>query len=75
MSGRGNVHRGCVWSGKCLSGMYLVGKMSVGEESVIGGGGHGPPGPPSVAAPVWNKTKDLCLNEVKWVFGRFVFIN
>ena len=60
VSGRGNVHRGCVWSGKCLSGMYLV-----GEESVI----------PSVAAPVWNKTKDLCLNEVKWVFGRFVFIN
>ena len=34
VSGRGSVCWGCVWLGKCPSGMCLVGEMSVGEESV-----------------------------------------
>ena len=34
LSGRGNVRRGYVWSGKCPSGMCLVEEMSVGEVSV-----------------------------------------
>ena len=33
MSGRGSVRRGCVWSGKCPSGMCLVGEVSVGDVS------------------------------------------
>ena len=31
LSGRVNVCRGCVWSGKCPLGMCLVGKMSIGD--------------------------------------------
>ena len=33
VSGWENVHRGCAWSGKCPSGMCLVGEMSVGDVS------------------------------------------
>ena len=32
--GWGSVRRGCAWSGKCPSDMYLVGEMFVGEVSV-----------------------------------------
>ena len=33
LSGRGNVHRGCVWSGNCPSVMCLVREVSVGDVS------------------------------------------
>ena len=33
LSGRRNVRRGCVWSGKCPLWMCLVGKVSIGDVS------------------------------------------
>ena len=35
VSGWGSVRRGCVWLGKCPSGLCLVGEVFVGEESLV----------------------------------------
>ena len=77
LSGRGNVHRRCVWSGKCPPGICLAGELSIGDVSGLSGkcpSGKSPSGKcPSMMCPRINPTI-LQFNVFCWNFAHVFFL-